>query len=83
MVSIMAAPPLAPLRGRGAGGVQRGDGGTWGVHTWWGAASAWGPARQSAPRNNRDPQDLLGMCGPNGSVFAKNFGIDGWEEAVE
>lgn len=45
-----------------------------------GAASAGGPARQSAPRNNHDPQDLLGTCGPNS---AKSFGLDGWEEAVE
>lgn len=31
MMSITAAPPLAPLQGRGVGG----DGGAWGVQTWW------------------------------------------------
>lgn len=40
-------------------------------------------ARLSAPSNNDNPRDFVGMSGPNGSLFANNFGIDGWKEAVE
>jgi len=90
MMSIIAAPPLAPAPspGRGVRGVQQGGGGEpGGVPASWCTASGWGPhpslQGKVLPSNNDNLQHLVGMAGPNGSVFAQHFGIDGWKEAVE